>query len=167
MPLEFHWIRMGWEGIRGQHCDMRGNITTTSCERKGTQGYSGSSTIQHGIWVDNQRTASENKKMTEERKRLLNSIGFVWDRKAPGTSVATWEEMYQRLVMYTKKHHGDTKVPQKLKKILNLDVASIFDALLTGKINKMTEEHKCLLNSFGFYLVVFDAIRIAIIIAAA
>jgi len=31
-----------------------------------------------GNWVNNQRTVHRNKKMTEERKRLLNSIGFVW-----------------------------------------------------------------------------------------
>ena len=31
-----------------------------------------------GYWVNNQRIAHRDKKMTEERKRLLNSIGFAW-----------------------------------------------------------------------------------------
>jgi len=53
---------------------------------------------QLGRWVDTQRTAYKKKKMTEERKRLLDYIGFSWDGKAPVTSTVTLEEVHQRLV---------------------------------------------------------------------
>jgi len=50
-----------------------------------------------GCWVCTQRKAYKEKSITVERKRLLNSIGFVWDGKAPGFSTATWKEMFERL----------------------------------------------------------------------
>ena len=63
-----------------------------------------------------ERTASETNKIPEERKRLLNSIGFAWGAPASrGTYTATWEAMYQRLVVY-KKEHMNTKVPQHYNK---------------------------------------------------
>ena len=62
---------------------------------------------QLGVWVSTQRYVHRNKKMIEEQKGLLNSIGFVWE---PSTkNKAPWEEMHQRLVAY-KNEHKDTNV---------------------------------------------------------
>ena len=81
---------------------MGGNVSTTIVAYE--KEHNDTKVAQHykedrqlGSWVNKQRTAYKREKMTEERKRLLNSIGFLWDGKAPGTSTATWEEMYQRL----------------------------------------------------------------------
>ena len=68
-----------------------------------------------GYWLNKQCTRYKTEKMTEERKSQLNSIGFVWDGKAPGTSTATWEEMYERLLLYKIEHNDTTSVPQHYK----------------------------------------------------
>ena len=87
---------------------------------------------QLGRWVNTQRRSYMYKKTSEERKCLLNSIGFVWSTLSPGTirNSATWEEMYQRLVAY-KKEHKNINVPMRYKKIRHLALGSILNALLT------------------------------------
>jgi len=101
-----------------------------------------------GLWVGTQRKTYKEKKITEERKRFLNSIGFVWDGKAPGTNTATWEEMSQRLVAY-KKEHNDTRVPKGYNKDPKLGTW-VHNQRATYRKKKMTEEHKRLLNSIDF-----------------
>ena len=101
-------------------------------------------------WVTTQRAVHKNKMMAEERRHLLDSIVFVWDGSAPGTSTATWEEMYQRLVAYRKKHN-DTRVPQIYKEDPQLGTW-VMNQRATYRKKKMTEERKCLLNSIGFVL---------------
>jgi len=101
-----------------------------------------------GNWVNNQRRAYISLSITEERIRSLNSIGFVWDWKAPGNSTATWEEMYQRLVAY-KKEHKDTNVPRTSKEDPKLGVW--VDTQRTAyKTNKISAERIRLLDSVGF-----------------
>jgi len=103
---------------------------------------------QLGHWVRKQRATYRNKKITEERKCLLNSIGFAWVALSPGTNTATWEEMYQRLVSY-KTEHKDTNVSIKYKKDPKLRTWVKTQRVKYRK-KKMTEERKCLLNSIGF-----------------
>ena len=93
-------------------------------------------------WVGTQRGVHKKKKMAEERKRLLISIGFVWELST------TWEEMYQQLVAY-KKEHTDTNVSYNYKEYPKLGhwVANQRNARIN---KKMTEERKHLLNSAGF-----------------
>ena len=92
------------------------------------------------------RTAHRNKKMTEERKCLLNSIGFVWESST--RNKAPWEEMYQRLVVY-KKEHKDTNVPSKYKEDPKLG-QWVPNQRFAYWNKKMTEERKRLLDSIGF-----------------
>ena len=82
--------------------------------------------------------------MTERHKQILNSIGFDWDAKAPGTST--------RLVAY-KKEHNDTIVPRGYNKDPQLG-RWVDTQRRYYKKNKMTERHKHLLDSVGF---VWDA----------
>jgi len=103
---------------------------------------------QLGCWVYHQRTAYRNKQMAEERKRFLNYIGFVWDRKVPGTSTATWEKMYQQLVGY-KKVHNDTDVPRRYMEDPKLGIW-VHNQRVNYRTKKMTEERKRLLNYIGF-----------------
>jgi len=58
-------------------------------------------------WVNRQRTNYNTNmpRLTTERKRRLNSIGFVWDLLD-----ACWTEMYERLVAY-KNQYKSTRVP--------------------------------------------------------
>jgi len=103
-----------------------------------------------GTWISNQRTTYKNKKMTEERKHLLNSIGFAWVAISPVTvcNSATWEEMYRRLVAY-KIEHKDTRVTQRYKKDPQLGTWAN-NQRATYKKKKMTEERKRLLTSICF-----------------
>jgi len=55
-------------------------------------------------WVHNQRRSCKEK----DRIDLLNDIGFVWNVSNH------WEDMYQRLLMYKKKH-GTTRVASTYK----------------------------------------------------
>ena len=97
-----------------------------------------------GRWVHKQRFVHKNKKMTEERKYLLNSIGFVWNLSP------TWEEMYQRLVAY-KKEHMHTNVPQRYKEDPQLGRWVGFQRI-TYKKKTMTADRKHLLDSIRFEL---------------
>jgi hypothetical protein len=67
-----------------------------------------------GKWISHQREfyADNNSKISVERIRRLDSIGFVWKI---GKEVVPWVEMYQRLVAY-KKQHKSTNVPWKYEK---------------------------------------------------
>ena len=50
-----------------------------------------------------------NRKLSVDRRNLLNSIGFVWNARD-----AKWMEIYARLVVY-KNQYGSTCVPQSYK----------------------------------------------------
>ena len=107
---------------------------------------------QLGGWANDQRDIHRNKKMTEERKRLLTSIGFVvldLSTKSRATkNKAPWEEMYQRLIAY-KKEYKKTKVPSTYKKDPKL--ANWVSTQRYAYRNKtMTGERKYLLDSIGF-----------------
>ena len=57
--------------------------------------------------------------MTEERRRLLDSISFAWEDSHTGkrrtdNCDARWMEMYQQLVAY-KKDNNHAYVPQSYK----------------------------------------------------
>ena len=86
--------------------------------------------------------------MTEEHKRLLNSIGFVLEVSTKTKNKAPWEEMYQRLVAY-KKEHMHTRVPKKYKEDLNLG-GWVHNQHKAYKKKILKEEWKHLLNSIGF-----------------
>ncbi len=62
--------------------------------------------LKLGGWVNKQKIAKKNGKLSAERIRRLDGIEFVWDQLE-----AAWEEMFAALVKY-KNVHGDCKVPQ-------------------------------------------------------
>jgi len=88
--------------------------------------------------------------MTEERKRLLISIGFVWNTLSQGTvrNDVTWDELYQRLVAY-KMEHKDTNVPTKYIKDPQLG-RWVHTQRTAYKKKKMMEVRKRHLVSIGF-----------------
>mmetsp|Transcript_7266 Transcript_7266/g.9411 ORF Transcript_7266/g.9411 Transcript_7266/m.9411 type:complete len:320 (-) Transcript_7266:270-1229(-) len=65
-----------------------------------------------GTWVRWQRTKQN--KMSEDRRRRLESIGFQWHVQQDA-----WSDMFERLKKYKEKH-GDCIVPQKYKGDPNL-----------------------------------------------
>ena len=99
-------------------------------------------------WVQTQRHKNITNKMPEKRTRLLNSIGFVWDARAPEYNTSTWEEMFQRLVAY-KMQHGHANVPRRCKEDRQLGRWASYQRILY-KTNELTEERKRFLNHIVF-----------------
>ena len=105
-----------------------------------------------GPWVVTQRAAYRKNKKHDDRKRLLNSIGFVWGstrttkKKRNSRFDEKWNEMYQRLVVYKIKHK-DTRVPKSYKDTQLGNWVS--NQRNFYKYNKISEERKQLLNSIG------------------
>ena len=57
-------------------------------------------------WAQRQRECEKASKLTDERKRLLDDLGFPWDPKK-----SRWDTMYQELLKY-KQEVGDCDVPK-------------------------------------------------------
>jgi superfamily II DNA or RNA helicase len=60
-----------------------------------------------GNWVSTQRVAQKRRELLEERKRVLDEMGFCWDRHEEA-----WEDMFKQLVQF-KRNHGHCNVSQK------------------------------------------------------
>ena len=107
------------------------------------------------IWVQAQRTVyankGRNKEISVERIRRLDSIGFVWKHK----DLVPWEEMYQRLVAYKKKHKS-THVPQKYAADLKLGQWVSHQRKFYNN-KQLSTERTNHLKSIGFVWDVLDA----------
>ena len=97
-----------------------------------------------GIWVHNQRIAFRNGKLSEDRIRMLNDIGFVWEQYGRDT----WRAHYDELVAY-KDQHGDCNVSRsdETNKSLVNWVATQRTAYKNGKLS---EDRIRMLNDIGF-----------------
>jgi superfamily II DNA or RNA helicase len=58
-------------------------------------------------WVSTQRASRKREELLEERKQLLDEIGFTWDRHE-----LSWDKWYQELVLF-KKEFGHCNVSQQ------------------------------------------------------
>jgi glutaredoxin len=70
-------------------------------------------------WVDRQRTVNSKGKLSEERKRKLDEVEFIWDCDV--LQERLWDERYQQLVEYQKKY-GDCMVPVNWKQNRQLGI---------------------------------------------
>ena len=105
--------------------------------------------VSLGVWIVSQR---RNKKLTDERKKLLLNIGMQFG----GTNDFKWNENYELAKKYFE-HHGDLEIPQKFKTINGYE----YDAtgvnlgiwLATQRQNKnLSDKRKKLLASIGMRL---------------
>lgn len=64
---------------------------------------------QLGVWCGVQRRAYKTNKLSPDRVKRLEELGFVWDQLA-----VAWEEMFAALRAYAETH-GDCNVPQNCK----------------------------------------------------
>ena len=94
-----------------------------------------------GPWV----AAIRNKKIPTERKKRLNSIGFVWD-----VLEANWQRRYQEVKEYKKKH-GTFRIADR-KKLINLHswMIRMRTAKRYGRTDELSEERIKLLDDIGF-----------------
>lgn len=105
-----------------------------------------------GRWVNDQRTnykkweKGSKTTLTEERRRLLEGIGFLW---SPNELI--WNERFEELKAY-KKRTGHFNVPQKgntLGKWVN-DQRTQYKKLMDGGRSNLTEARKRILEGIGF-----------------
>ena len=71
--------------------------------------YSTSENVRLGIWVKTQRKSYKQGRLSEERVRKLDRLGFVWDKDE-----ANWEANFQELNRY-KKVRRDEEQSDELK----------------------------------------------------
>ena len=100
-----------------------------------------------GRWVNRQRSAYMADSLAQDRIDRLNSIGFKWALKSPGSTVP-WETRLEELIKYEAKH-GDFNIPKKQKKQEKLGIwvqtqrsAYMAGSLAQGRIDR--------LDSIGF-----------------
>ena len=99
-----------------------------------------------GVWINSQRTAKNNGKLSTERIQLLDAIGFTWDQIEQ-----VWQENYQQLKQYALDN-GNTKIP-----IGHLNLGTwVNRQRRQQKKNELSEERIQLLNDIGF---IWDAIE--------
>ena len=111
-----------------------------------------------GKWVNNQRTMHTNNKMRQDRKELLDEIGFVWRvdndlavrRRADKTASddKRWHQQYKNLVEFNRKNRHCI-VP------IRYDQDKAFGRWVTNQRqlhhnNKMRQDRKELLDEIGF-----------------
>ena len=61
-------------------------------------------------WVDSQRQREKSGKLSNERRRKLEGLGFVWDPRA-----TSWQDMYQQLAVF-KAENGHCNLPVEYSK---------------------------------------------------
>jgi hypothetical protein len=94
-------------------------------------------------WVTIQRERKASGKLSSERERRLNAIGFVWD---PLDS--SWEAMFTELKRY-KDEHGDCNVPGDWGE--NIKLANwVGNQRQLQKKGKLSPERKARLDAIGF-----------------
>ena len=96
-----------------------------------------------GQWVRKQRVDYSKDKISEQRKSLLNSIGFEW-RIRGSYDRNYWFQMYRRLVAYQKKHKS-TRVPKGSK-----EHSKLCKWVTTQRYNCKEKYRIDLLNEIGF-----------------
>ena len=98
-----------------------------------------------GNWVHSQRTAFKVGKLSEDRVRKLNGIGFGWELRKQIDNV-DWSKRYDELVAY-KAEHGDCNVKSYANKKLAKWVSTQRTLFKNGNLS---EERVGKLNEIGF-----------------
>ncbi|MBC8554529.1 MAG: Helicase associated domain protein, partial [Candidatus Brocadiales bacterium] len=63
-------------------------------------------------WVSTQRGQYRNKTLSKERIKRLNDIGFEWKLISYTPTRVPWDEMFDALIEY-RKRHGDCNIPSR------------------------------------------------------
>jgi uncharacterized protein YbgA (DUF1722 family) len=111
-----------------------------------------------GNWVANQRLRQfrGNNKMRQDRKELLDELGFVWRvvKSAPARTdkEKLWKKQYAQLVEFKQKN-GNCLVPRRYQEDESLGRWVSWQRVNHGK-NKLRVDRKGLLDEIGFVWIV-------------
>ncbi len=97
-------------------------------------------------WVDRQRTHKTKGKLSEDRIRKLDQIGFIWDCTV--LEEESWEKKFSELLAY-KKQYGDCQVPVNWKRNRSLGIWVSTQRTLE-KNGKLDPLKKSRLKKIGF-----------------
>ncbi len=108
-----------------------------------------------GVWLNTQRTAYSNKKLSEDRINLLENIGMVWYSRVVSikpqrieNQLKNWNNKYQLAVSYYKTN-GHLSIPQTYT-INDIHLGTwINTQRVTYKEGKLSKEQISLLESIG------------------
>jgi hypothetical protein len=104
-----------------------------------------------GIWVSTQRIFHTNNKIRQDRKELLDEVGFAW--QAEGVRYTkhgfkSWHHQYEKLVEF-KRTNGHCMVPYKYEQDKSLGMWVSTQRIL-HTTNKMRQDRKERLDEIGF-----------------
>ena len=112
-------------------------------------------------WVMSQRQAKKKqnkRKLSDEKIKLLDEIGFEWTRYS---QIVSWDERFEQLKGY-KKDHGDCNVPRNYK--ANPQLARWIGTQRTAfKNGKLLKERIESLQGIGFSWVISGCSRPAVV----
>ena len=98
-----------------------------------------------GMWVNKQRTAKSQGKLSKEQVDRLNKLGFVWDAYRHA-----WEQGFDKLQDY-QAEHGDLIVPCKYRSADGFCLGPWVNTQRTAKSRgKLSKEQVGRLNKLGF-----------------
>jgi hypothetical protein len=107
-----------------------------------------------GIWVSRQRSFYKKNRLREDRKTLLDDIGFVWKGDAGSANNFNqydqlWDQQYEKLVAFQRKN-GHCVIPDRYQqdKALGRWVTKQRSYHTTNK--KLRPDRKRLLDDIGF-----------------
>ncbi len=111
--------------------------------------------IKLGYWIDTQRQAYKNNRLSEKKISLLNNIGMIWSFKLEKDGIKenyitdSWKKNYELVKQYYEEH-GNSLIPQKYTLVINNCKINIGFWLMNQRIayrnNKLNEKQIELLN---------------------
>jgi hypothetical protein len=102
-----------------------------------------------GLWVMTQRGRHANIIMRQDRKELLDEIGFVWRVEKSAITSALWNKRYEKLVKLKRKN-GNCLVPQRDEEGATLGMWASSEQRVRHADNKMRPDRKILLDELEF-----------------
>jgi hypothetical protein len=106
-----------------------------------------------GEWVNKQRSNHRNNKILQNRKDLLNEIGFVWTvERAKNTNDKLWHQQHEKLVEF-KRTNGHCMVPRRNKEDKALG-QWVHAQRRHHKNNEIRLDRKRILDEIGFVWIV-------------
>jgi hypothetical protein len=97
------------------------------------------------VWASNQRACYANTTIRQDRKEVLDKLGFG---SIASTSDRKWSELYEKLVEF-KQAHGDCMVPKDYEKDKTLATWASYQRTSYAN-NRMRQDRKKLLDKLGF-----------------
>jgi hypothetical protein len=103
-----------------------------------------------GRWVSDQRKYHSNDTIRQDRKIILDEIGFVWSvEKVTNTNDAAWHQQHEKLVGFKRKY-GHCMVPARYEQDKSLGIWVSAQRRFHNN-NKLRLDRKRILDEVGFF----------------